>query len=119
MGQFQYVFYRILSKVNLNIDPKLYAKYQKPSSSSSQDIMLTRFFYCYHARAPKKGCNSVNFSWNLLRCQSGDINIDLKPYAKYQYPSSDGSQDIVLTRFFYCYNGKAITLVKQSSMTMV
>ena len=25
----------------------LYTKYQKPSSSSSQDIILTRFFYCY------------------------------------------------------------------------
>ena len=28
-------------------------------------------------------------------------NINLKPYAKYQNPSSGGYQDIVLTRFFY------------------
>ena len=32
---------------HLNNDPKLYAKYQKPSSSSSQDILVTRFFCCY------------------------------------------------------------------------
>ena len=31
----------------LNIDPKMYAKYQNPSSSSSHDILLTRFFCCY------------------------------------------------------------------------
>ena len=33
----------------------------------------------------------------------------VKPYVKYQNPSSGGYQDIVLTRFFYCYkwqNGK-------------
>ena len=35
---------------HLNIDPKSYAKYQNPSSSGSQDIMLTRFFYCYNGR---------------------------------------------------------------------
>ena len=42
-------------------------------------------------------------------------NIDPKPYAKYQNPNSGGYQDIVLTRFFYCYKWqKAITLVKSS-----
>ena len=34
---------------HLNIGPKLYAKYQNPSPSSSQDIMLTKFFCCYKA----------------------------------------------------------------------
>ena len=38
---------------HLSIDPKQYGKYQNPSSSSSQDIMLTRFFYCYNARVIK------------------------------------------------------------------
>ena len=38
---------------HLNIDPKLYAKYHNPSSSSSQDIVLTRFFYCYNDRVEK------------------------------------------------------------------
>ena len=32
--------------------------------------------------------------------------IDPKPYAKYKNPSSSGSQDIVLTRFFHSYIGK-------------
>ena len=31
--------------------------------------------------------------------------MDSKQYAKYQNPSSSGSQNIVLTRFLYCYNG--------------
>ena len=33
---------------HINIDPKLYAEYQKSSSSVSQDIVLTRFFYRCH-----------------------------------------------------------------------
>ena len=33
---------------HISIDPKLYAEYQKSSSSVSQDIMLIRFFYRYH-----------------------------------------------------------------------
>ena len=32
------------------------------------------------------------------------FNNDSKPYAK--YPSSSGSKDLALTRFFYCDNGK-------------
>ena len=52
---------------HLNIGPKLYAKYQNPSPSSSQDIMLTRFICCYKA-SQQQGHNSVNFSWNFLRC---------------------------------------------------
>ena len=48
------------------------------------------------------------------------INIDSKPYAKYQNPSLSGSQDIVLTRFSIVIMARAITLVKkQSSVTMV
>ena len=34
------------------------------------------------------------------------ITIDSKTCANYQNPSSNGSLDIVLTRFFYCYNGE-------------
>ena len=52
----------------------------------------------------KKGHNLVNISRNSLKSH---LNIDPKPYAKYQNPSSSGSQDIMLTRFSHCYNGKA------------
>ena len=35
------------------------------------------------------------------------------PYANYQNPSSSGYQDIMLTRFFYCYKWQnVITLIK-------
>ena len=54
----------------------------------------------------KKGHNLVNISRNSLKSLSGHLNIDPKPYAKYQNPSSSGSQDIVLTGFSHCYNGK-------------
>ena len=56
----------------------------------------------------------MNFSWNMLRSQSGHINIDPTPYAKYQNISSSGSQDIVLTRFSIVIMARAITLVKSS-----
>ena len=50
----------------------------------------------------------------MLRSLSGHINIDPKPYDKYQNPSSSGSQDIVLTRFSIVIMDRAITLVKSS-----
>ena len=34
------------------------------------------------------------------------LNIDPNMYVKYQNPSSSGSQDIALKKFFYCYNGR-------------
>ena len=49
----------------------------------------------------KKGDNLVNISRKSL------INIAPKSYATYHNPSLSGSQDIVLTRFFYCFNGRA------------
>ena len=45
---------------------------------------------------------------NSLKSQSGHLNIDPKMYAKYQNPSSSSSQDILLTRFSYCYNSKVV-----------
>ena len=45
---------------------------------------------------------------NSLRSQSGQLNIDPKQYAKYQNPSLSSSQDIMLTRFFYCYNFRVV-----------
>ena len=42
----------------------------------------------------------------FVKSLSGHLNIDPKSYAKYGNPSSSGSQDIVLTRFFYCFNGR-------------
>ena len=48
----------------------------------------------------------------------GSYNID--PKLKYQNPSSSGSKDIVLTRFFNYYNGKGHNSgKKQSSLTTV
>ena len=58
----------------------------------------------------KKGYKSVNISRNSLKIYLGHPNIDPKSYAKYskyQNPSSSGSQDIMLTRFFYCFDYKS------------
>ena len=38
---------------HLNINSKLYAIYQNPSSSSSQDIFLTKIFYRYNSKVVK------------------------------------------------------------------
>ena len=84
--------------VHLNFNPNLNAKYQNPSSSGSQDIVLTRFSIVIMAES-EKGHNSVNILWNTLK-------IIFNRYAKYQNPSSSGSHDILLTMFFYCYNGR-------------
>ena len=58
--------------------------------------------------------NSINISLYLLRMLSGHLNIDPKLYAKYQKSSSSISQDIVLTRFFYCYYGSRKTAITLS-----
>ena len=50
----------------LYIDPKPYAEYLNPSSSGSQDKMLTRFSIAIMVGS-KKGHSSVNISWNSLR----------------------------------------------------
>ena len=54
----------------------------------------------------KKGHNVDNISRSSLKSESGRLNINPNPYVKYQNPGSSGSQDIVLTRFSHCYNGK-------------
>ena len=56
--------------------------------------------------AESKGHNLVNTSQNSLKSKSGHLNIDPNPYVKYQNTSSSGSQDIMLTKFSHCYNGK-------------
>ena len=48
---------------------------------------------------------SINL-WKLLKSKSDHLNIDPNLYAKYHNPSSSSSQDIVLARFFYCYNDR-------------
>ena len=58
----------------------------------------------------KKGHYQVNISQNSLKSYSGHLNIDPKPYAKYENPSSSGSQDIVLTRFLWPSRKRGITL---------
>ena len=47
-----------------------------------------------------------SFKRNLLKSDSCYLNINSKPYAKYRNPRSSGSQDIMLTRLFYCYHGR-------------
>ena len=49
----------------------------------------------------KKEHNLDNIPRNSLKSKSGHLNIDPKPYAKYENLSSSGSQVIVLTRFFW------------------
>ena len=64
--------------------------------------------------AESKGHNLVNTSPNSLKSQSGQLNIDPTLYVKYQNPSSRGSQDIVLTRFLYCYDGRVENWARSS-----
>ena len=58
----------------------------------------------------KKGHNLVNISRNLLKSLSGHPNIDPKPYAKYENPSSSGYQVIVLTMFLWPSGKRGKTL---------
>ena len=50
--------------------------------------------------------NLVNASQKFVKSKSSHLNIFPNLYVKYQNPSSRGSQDIVLTRFLYCYNDR-------------
>ena len=54
----------------------------------------------------KKGYNLVNIIQNSPKSQSGHLNINPNLSVKHQNPSSSGSQDIVLTRFLYCFNDR-------------
>ena len=56
----------------------------------------------------KKGHNSMNVLQNSLKSYSGHLNINSKLSATYQNPSSSSSQDIFLTKIFYCYNSKVV-----------
>ena len=58
----------------------------------------------------KKKHNLVNISRNSLKSESGHLNIEPKPYAKYENPSSSRSQVIVLTRFLWPSRKRGITL---------
>ena len=88
------------------MDPKQSSEFQDPSSSNSLHIVLTRFFllfFFFIKAKSKKGHNSINVLQNSLKSKSGHLNNNPKLYAKYQKPSLSSSQDILLTRFFYCY----------------
>ena len=89
---------------HLNIDPKQYAKYQDPSSSGSIDVMLTWFSYCYNSKVRKRSI-TLSIFYGIQSKVNQVINTDPKLYAKYKFPSSSGPLDIVLKRFFFCYNG--------------
>ena len=72
----------------------LHIKYQVPSSNGSLVLQ------------PTKGITDRRTDGrHSHKSKSGRLNIGPNLYIKYQNPSSSGSQDIVLTRFFYCYNG--------------
>ena len=58
----------------------------------------------------KKGHNLVNNSRNSLKSKSDHLNIDPKPYAKYENPSYSRSQVIMLTRFLWPSRKRRITL---------
>ena len=47
---------------HLNIDPDLYVKYQNPSSTGYQDIVLTRFLYSYNGGVEKGAQSSQYFT---------------------------------------------------------
>ena len=70
---------------HLNIDPKLYAKYENPSSSGSQVILLTRFLLSSRKRGiplPYKGRQK-----KIRVCLFFVVIL----YIKFQVPSSSGS----------------------------
>ena len=54
----------------------------------------------------KKGHNLVNILRNSVKRLSGHLNSDPNLYVKHKYPSSSGSQDIVLIRFPHCYKSR-------------
>ena len=43
---------------------------------------------------------------NSVKRYSVHLNMDPNLHAKYQNHNSRGSQDVVLRRFFFCYNGR-------------
>ena len=70
---------------HFNIDPKPYAKYKNPSSSSSQVIVLTTFFMA----ESKKGHNfAIQGPTKKIRVR---LFFVLMLYIKFQVPSSIGS----------------------------
>ena len=64
----------------------------------------------------KKGNNSINFSWNSLKRLSGNLNIDLNLYAKYQNPSSWGSQDFSIVIMVESKKGHNLVNISQNSL---
>ena len=65
---------------------------------------VDKFFIAIMAES--KGDNLVQTSQNSHKSKSGYLNIYPNLFVKYQNPCSRGSQDIVLTRFLYCDNGR-------------
>ena len=67
--------------------------------------MLTGFSVAIMAEL-KRERSSVNISRNSFKSYTGHLKINPKSCVKYQNPSSTGSRDIMLAKFFYCYNGR-------------
>ena len=71
-----------------------------PSASGSLVLKQTK------GATDNKGNNSANVLSNSVKSQSDYLNIDPNSYSKYGNPNSSGIQGIVLTLFFYCFNGR-------------
>ena len=62
------------------------------------------------------GINLVNISQNSLKHQSGHLNINPEPCAKYQNPSSSHSQDVDVVLLFYIH-GKNLRSCRDGQLT--
>ena len=60
----------------------------------------------------KKGHNFANISRNSLKSYSGHLNIDPKPYAKYENPCTSGPKEF-LSRFFMAESKKGLNFAIQ------
>ena len=81
---------------HLNIDPKPYAKYENPSSSRSQDIVLIRFLW----PSPKRG-KSLPFKVQLKQKIHVRLFFVLMLHIKFKVPSSSGSIVLQPTTLLY------------------
>ena len=52
----------------LNIDPNPYVKYENPSSSGCQGIVLTRFSHCYN------GSRKRDITWSIFNGIRSKVN---------------------------------------------
>ena len=86
------------SSGHLQLENNMCAKYHDPSSRGSPAILLT-MFHRITMHKSKKGHNSVKYSHNFMKSQSGHSHLIHNLWAKYHDHSLSGSIDILLIRF--------------------